>query len=113
MARSEGTAGAAARHARPGAFLAGLILLAATAAVAATGGWQLNRPYLDSAAVLAATVVSGELVIDARGPLAFSQGHIPGAANIWAREMLSFQGASPGMLADPAGIEECLKHSGV
>jgi thiosulfate/3-mercaptopyruvate sulfurtransferase len=75
--------------------LAGLLVGAA-----GLGLWQLNRPLPLANSLIAREVPDGAVVVDARGPLAFRQGHLPGASRLWARDLLSF-GESAGELAEP------------
>ena len=81
----------------------GAILLLAAAAVAVAGGVRLNRAYPDAAAVFADAAAEGTVVVDARGPLAYRSGHVPGARNLYSRELLGYDPV-PGVLAPPAEI---------
>lgn len=66
--------------------------------------WRLNRPYPEQAAVLTSDAHYGSAVIDARGPLAYRQGHAQGARHLYARRLLSYAGPVGGVLADAGTI---------
>ncbi|MEX2536666.1 MAG: rhodanese-like domain-containing protein [Trueperaceae bacterium] len=89
------------------AALAALLLGAAAAGV-----WQLNRPLPGATALIVREIPEGAVVIDARGPLAYRQGHLPDARRLWARDLLSF-GESAGALAQPSELERKVRSLGL
>ena len=91
----------------------GLVLALAVVAVAATGGWRLNRPYPGEPEIWAAALPPGAVVVDARGPLAFAGGHLPSAVRLWSRDLLSYSGPVPQVLADVGTLAERLSAAGL
>ena len=79
----------------------------------AMGVWRLNRPYPEEAAVFTSDPHYGSAVIDARGPLAYRQGHAQGARHLYARRLLSYDGAVGGVLADTGTIRARLHALGL
>lgn len=90
---------------RPRRGVAAVALEAALAVLlvgsAAWGAYGLNRSLPGAADVTTAAIPQGAVVVDARGPLAYRAGHIPGARQLWSRNLLSFDGPVAGSLADP------------
>ena len=76
----------------------GVALALALVAAAMSGGWRLNRAYPNQSDWFTDGVEQAALVIDARGSLSYSQGHIPGAPRLWSRTLLSYSAALPGVL---------------
>ena len=76
----------------------GLVLGLALIAAAATGAWRLNRSFPDYDQWFAVDVPQAAMVIDARGTLSYSRGHMPGAPRLWSRDLLSYSAAMPGVL---------------
>ncbi|MDZ7802236.1 MAG: rhodanese-like domain-containing protein [Trueperaceae bacterium] len=105
------TAGASRR----GAVARGVeaVLAAALLAAAGLGLYSVNRPLPNADALLTDSVPAGAVVVDARGSLAYRQGHLPGARSVWSRSLLSFDGAVPGMLAAPEALAEELRAAGL
>ena len=93
--------------------LVGLVLAVALVAAAASGLWRLNRPFPDYDQWFAVQVPQGALVIDARGSLSYSRGHIPGASRLWSRDFLSYSAALPGVLKNPDEISAILSAVGL
>jgi 3-mercaptopyruvate sulfurtransferase SseA len=93
---------------RRGFLTHGVEIALAVALIAAggAGAWQLNRPLPNAAALVVGSIPEGALVIDARGSLAYRRGHLPGAHQLWSRDLLSFTADVPGSLAEPADIAE-------
>jgi thiosulfate/3-mercaptopyruvate sulfurtransferase len=81
-----------------------IALAALLLGAAGVGLWQLNRPLPRATALIARNIPAGAAVVDARGRLAYRQGHLPEARRLWARDLLSF-GESAGALADPEVLE--------
>lgn len=88
--------------------LVGLVMAVAVVAAAASGLWRLNRPFPEYDQWFAAQVPQGAVVIDARGSLSYSRGHIPGAPRLWSRDFLSYSAALPGVLKTPDEISAIL-----
>ena len=84
--------------------LVGLVLVVALVAAAVSGLWRLNRPFPEYDQWFVAQVPQGAMVIDARGSLSYSRGHIPGAPRLWSRGFLSYSAALPGILKTPEEI---------
>lgn len=97
-----------------GVVLALEILLAlALLGAAAQGLWRLNRPLPEAAALLVSGVPDGATLLDARGPLAYRRAHLPGALQLWSRDLLAFSGETPGTLAAPEVIAGKLRALGL
>jgi 3-mercaptopyruvate sulfurtransferase SseA len=90
-----------------------LLLFVALLGVAGLGFWQLNRPLPEAPSVMVESIPDDAVLLDARGSLAYRRGHLPGAHQLWSRDLLSFSGAIPGMLAEPAVIAERLRPLGL
>ncbi len=90
-----------------------VLLAFALLSTAALAAWQLNRPYPLRDEVLTQSVSASAVLLDARGPLLYRRGHIPGAHHLWSRELLSFDGEVPGVLAEPELIEDRLRSLGL
>ena len=97
----------------PGARAVEVALLALLVAAAGLGFVGLNRPLPAEDAVVTLTVPGAVTVVDARGPLAYRQGHLPGARHLYARDLLSFEGASVGGLASSDALAEQVRALGV
>lgn len=111
MARTTGR-GAAARR-RGGIGLGLELVLAALLLVAAgLGAWRLNRPLPDPRGVVVTAVPEGAVLVDARGPLAYRRGHLPGARHLFARDLLAFDGPAGG-LAAPERLEARVRALGL
>lgn len=104
-----------ARSSRFGGAARGVeaVLAAAMLAAAGLGLYSVNRPLPNADALMTARVPQDAVVVDARGSLAYRQGHLPGARSLWSRSLLSFEGAVPGMLADPDDLAEELRAAGL
>ncbi len=79
----------------------GVVLAVALVAAAITGGWRLNRAFPNQSDWFTGQVTQSAVVIDARGSLSYSQGHIRGAPRLWSRDLLSYSAALPGVLKSP------------
>ncbi len=77
------------------------------------GLWQLNRPLSAEGNLIVSDVPEGSVLLDARGPLAYRSGHLPGALRLWSRDLLAFEGEVPGMLASPEALAETLAALGL
>ncbi|MBT4709978.1 MAG: hypothetical protein HOB82_00405 [Alphaproteobacteria bacterium] len=93
--------------------LVGLVLAVALVAAAASGLWRLNRPFPDYDQWFVAQISDGAMVIDARGSLSYSRGHIPGAPRLWSRDFLSYSAALPGILKTSEEISAILSAIGL
>lgn len=82
----------------------GVVLAVALVAAAMTGGWRLNRAFPNQSDWFTGQVAPSAMVLDTRGSLSYSKGHIPGAPRLWSRDLLSYSAARPGVLKDPAEI---------
>ena len=91
----------------------GLTLTLALVAVALAGGWRLNRAYPAESEVWAASVPPDAVVFDARGPLSYAGGHLPGARQLWSRDLLSYAGPVPQTLADPEALADRFSAAGL
>ena len=62
--------------------------------------------------MFADAVAEGAVVVDARGPLAYRQGHVPGARHLYSRQLLGYD-PMPGVLAAHAKIAPRLDSLGL
>ena len=89
------------------------MLVIGVVSVAGIGLWQLNRPLPGADGLIVQTPPEDAVLIDARGSLAYRKGHLPGAYQLWSRDLLSFEGEVPGMLAEPNTIAAKLSRLGL
>lgn len=97
----------------------GLIALGLEVALAAlllgaagVGLWQLNRPLPGAGDLIVERLPESAATVDARGPLAYRQGHLPEALRLWSRDLLSFD-ESAGGLAGAEVLEERVRSLGL
>ncbi|HEX7021259.1 MAG TPA: rhodanese-like domain-containing protein [Trueperaceae bacterium] len=83
------------------------------AGAAGLGFYQLNRPLPAADALITTSIADGVVVLDARGSLSYRRGHIPGAEQLWSRNLLSFTGEVAGALARPEALAEKLRALGL
>lgn len=81
-----------------------VVLAALLLGAAGLGLWQLNRPLPKAGELIVRQVPPSAQLVDARGPLAFRRGHLPGAVHLWARHLLAFE-ESAGALAEPEQLK--------
>lgn len=103
------------RYGQSGLMIQGVEVLLALLLMSAAGLglWQLNRPLPNAEALLTERVPEGALLIDARGSLSYRRGHLPGAYQLWSRDLLSFTGEVSGTLAEPETIAAKLRTLGL
>lgn len=89
-----------------------IALAALLLSAAGLGLWQLNRPLPNASALIAREIPDSAALVDARGPLAFGRGHLPGAGRLWARDLLSFD-ESAGSLADTEELARAVRSLGL
>lgn len=90
-----------------------IVLALLLTSAAGLGLWQLNRPLPNAETLLTETVPEDAVLIDARGSLSYRRGHLPGAYQLWSRDLLSFAGGVPEELAEPEAIADKLRALGL
>lgn len=101
----------ASRPKRPAARAVEVVLTLLLLLAAGLGFYRLNRPLPNADALVVSAVPEDAVVVDARGPLAYRQGHLAGAHHLYARELLSFEDG--GGLASPDALAERLRALGL